>query len=403
MNVRDSRLFTISLAILLLGAGCAWLPAFTPATSTPAIPVTGAPSPEGFVAFREGFGLLPGTDPASQIKLQTNVSVRWAASLPPIPLEVTVIRRRRTMPDTTLLQNITTAAEIPAGMLQQQPAPLNFLLSWTDGKGYAWKYDATQADVAFASYDATVGKPSDAFSATETKSGIVATFPTDEALENAAKDFLISRGALSSAWGDPAPAFSWNEWWKNEQSAGRCMTNATLTSMRALTVADGSTIPPTFDANTASCVLPQFPGEETISFSLRQDNQDVYDEAGAFVTGARIIMRTDFLQPAEGSLQLTQEADRSDYVAIDQKTLIGELRAGGLRGFKGVETATDISIESFDQGLYRYDVELNGETRTFFIPAIRMNGWATLKDGSHVAYSSVVPLVKGDQYRNNSQ
>lgn len=395
MNSRNSRLFTISLAILLLGAGCVWFPKFTPPTSTPSAPVSGAPSPEGFVAFRVGFGLLPGTDPASRIKLQPNVSVRWATALPPVPQEVTVIRRRRTMPDTTLLQNITTAAEIPAGMLQQKPSPLSFLLSWTDGKGYGWKYDAAQGHVSFSPASGDGGAVPAIPSSTE----VLSSFPVDTLLENAAKDFLTSRGAVSGAWGEPSPAFSWNEWWQNEQTVGRCMTNDTIASMRALTIADGSMIPPTYDAKTTSCVAPQFPNKEVINFSLRQDNQPVLNENGEFINGAQVVMRADSLQPESGEVELTQEADRSDYIAIDSNTLINELRAGGLRGFKGVENATDVSIESFDQGLYRYDVQLNGETRTFFIPAIRMNGLATMKDGSRVAYSSVVPLVRGDQYR----
>jgi len=382
-----SRIFLISTAFLLLGAGCSWLPGFTPATSTPAIPLSGTPSPEGFVAFREGFGLLPGIDPASDIALQPNISVRWATSLPQIPAEVTVIRRHRTMPDTTMLQNLTTAAEIPAGMLQQQPSPLSFLLSWTDGKGFAWKYDAAQAHVSFSVTP----------SSTATK--ILASFPADANLENAAKDFLVSRGAPSASWGEPSPSFSWNEWWLNEQKIGRCMTAETIASMRELNAADGSAIPPTYNAKTSNCVTPQFPDKEEISFSLRQDNQPVYDENGEFIKGARVTMHADTLQPESGEMELTQGADRSDYVAIDSDMLINELRAGGLRGFKGVENAANISIESFDQGLYRYDVQSNGETRTYFIPAIRMNGWATMKDGSLVMYKSVVPLVRGDQYR----
>jgi len=324
---------------------------------------------------------------ASSTPIQ-HASVRWTITAPKIPTEVTVIRRRRTMPDSWFAENIASAVGIPSGVLKHDPMPRSLSMSWTDTDGYLWTYDAEYGRVFFVLQSQPTVKT-------------VSVLPADADLERSAGDFLKSRGVNMTLWGDAIPEFSWNEWWKNEQAAGRCMTTKTISQMRALQTADGSSIPQTSDMKLSTCTQTEFPAEETIAFSLSQDEQAIYDRDGSSAVAGRVSVRTDTLSAVRGWFELPKDGDRSNYPSINPDTLIQEIRVGGLRGSSGVENATDINIESFTQGLYRDDVPLNGETRTFFIPAIRMTGTATLSDGSHVPYASMIPLVRGDQYRGN--
>jgi hypothetical protein len=124
--------------LCLLGQGCISLPAITPPTS---VINEGEPSPEGLVTFQQGFGKLSGTRPIISPMILPNITV--TAVMPAIPQAVTVLREWDAAPNDTLLRNITTAVQLPPGVLGAKPTGESLVLRWKDEDGIQWSYDAT--------------------------------------------------------------------------------------------------------------------------------------------------------------------------------------------------------------------------------------------------------------------
>ena len=134
------RFVGVVFGLLLLGQGCIpRLPAIAP--STP-IAKEGEPSPEGFVTFSEGFGALPGVSPSLPTATASSRMVINAA-MPVIPPAVTVLREWDAAPNDTLLRNITTAVQLPPGILGATPVGESLVVRWQDEDGIQWSYDAT--------------------------------------------------------------------------------------------------------------------------------------------------------------------------------------------------------------------------------------------------------------------
>lgn len=385
MTIRFSCLIPLAL-LALLGAGCS-----TSSSLNVEVPQSkGAPSPEGYVTFNKGYGLIPGGNPLSEPRSDFAISVRWEADLPNIPPDVTVLRRRRTLPDTSLLQNITTALDIPAGALRHDPKSRVLNVEWLDDQGYDWTYDGRRARITFTLPDSEIQK----IPAT------VASLPTDQAITERAESFLTDRGMLAKGWGRAFMAFSWNEWWKNHVENGRCMNANALLSIQSIAKkVDLSKLPDLPMRKFASCKDPEFPNIQHAQLSLSQDNQIVYDQNGVPYIAAQVDIRTDTLQVISGSIELMKDLDRSNYPAMSLSTFVEHLRRGGVAGFPDEASGGEVVITSFRWGLYRHDVVIENEERTYFIPAIQGQGTISYWDGSVHPYSLIIPLAEDGEYQ----
>jgi hypothetical protein len=348
----------------------------------------GAPTPEGFVSFNEGFGKIPGPIPSPPARAGFDPAIEWATELPAHPTEVTILRMHQTLPDSSFLQNITTALRMPAGVLQSNPVAESMSMQWRDKDGYRWSYDAEESRITFERI-----AQADVFT--------VNALPTNDWIISIAEVFMTERGVDRRAWGKPQLVFSWNDWWLYMRQGHRCMTFASVGAMRELAQNDSLTQPalPTlpFDTNV-ECVQPEFPSRHVINYHLSQDGQEVFGATGERVVAAELIvdLSTDLIQ--SGWFDLVQDVDRSNYPVLPLKETIVNLQRGGLRGTRSYGTADVITITEFERGLYRHDTEVDGTKRTYFIPGIHASGDVELSDGGKEEFQTFVPLLREDAY-----
>lgn len=379
------RTLSIALAIILLGAGC--IQPISPTTPTAQAP--GTPSPEGPIAFREGFGKIPGRSPMTGSPRDYR-SVSWIAKPPSLASHITVLRKRQTLPNAKLLQNLTTGLGIPAGLLQQSPTTKQLRLEWVDNSEYHWSYDAEYGRIGFVRSKVV----RDALT--------VPSLSSAEKMGQSAKTFLVERGVFPlRAWGNPELGFSWSAWWKQEEASGRCMTNETIADLRSTAqdahVSDED-IPRLPQATNASCSEPEFPNRTLIQFGFNQDGQVVYDTDGTTVSGAEIVVRSDTQDVESGTFELLADADRSNYDSISEQEMLDFLMRGGAGGFPSWTLGGTVVYNAFSQGLYRHNAKENDERRTFYIPAVRAEGIVTLADGNKRPLVTMIPLLPLDQY-----
>ena len=177
------RVSAIILGLCLFGQGCITTPA-------PAQPVTGTqgePSPDGLVAFAQGFGILPIHAPSYPIG--SHPTVIFSAELPTLPTAVTVLRDWSSAPDDALLHNLTDALRIPAGMLGKNPIGEETSVRWHDDGGNVWNYDSEKNDVTVE----RAGAPAVA---------LPRTGDADLAIRTA-RVFIADHGIDTSGWGEP--------------------------------------------------------------------------------------------------------------------------------------------------------------------------------------------------------
>lgn len=370
------------LMLLLLGAGCASLIPSTPASTSVD---SGSPSPEGTIAYMQGFGLLPGKNPNVAGVSSPGIAVEWT-ELPALTPTVTVIRKRKTVPNATVLQNLTSAINIPVGALGANPSAKQLSLTWDDESGFRWNYDAKPDRLSFdrISYDAPI---------------VTSALATDEQLTQAATGAMTARGLLSSDWSSPYVVFSWKSWWDARVSEGKCMTNASLAIIKRMAIEsslDYDLLPSLAKTGSSDCVNPQFPNYQVVRYSLNKDGQRVYESDGMPTIGGEVVIRLDTLEAVRGWAELRREADRSNYESVQKDRLEAYLKQGGILGFP--KSTASYKITKFNQGAYHYSVDVNGEQRTFYIPAIQGEGLLTYKDGSTTPYAVIVPLTREDQF-----
>lgn len=377
-----------ALGLVLLGQGCLQKPVTAPATGSQPSP-TGEPTPEGFVGFKAGFGKLPGRAPKSDLPAGSRPSVALGTELPAIPLDVTVLRQRKTTPNESLLQNITTAFQIPAGVLGRAPKSTALTLRWQDNQGYAWSYDAASNRLTFER-------------SAEPEAATISALLDDGRLVQISKTFLDSRGITSRGWGQPEPSFSWFKWWERQLAENRCMDDKTLAAMRAYRQKDGkdgATAPPLPLRDTgARCLNPEFPTLQVVDYSATRDEQLVLDRHGETVLAARFVLNAKDGSAQSGWYELQPELDRSNYPALSGNEVLERLRAGGLNPLAGSAPGLTVTFDSFVLGLYRHEVTLDGQPRSYFIPALWARGTARRADGSVSGYATVVPLVRDEEF-----
>jgi hypothetical protein len=177
------RFSAIVLGLCLLGQGCITSP-------VPQQPVTGTqgePSPDGLVAFAQGFGLLPLKAPT--YTAGSHPTVVFGTELPNLPNAVTVLREWSSAPDDALLHNLTDALRIPAGMLGKSPTGESASVRWHDDGNNTWSYDSEKNMVQVE----RSGAPASAVARTSTNERAIQT----------ARVFIADHGIDTSGWGDP--------------------------------------------------------------------------------------------------------------------------------------------------------------------------------------------------------
>lgn len=369
-------------SFLLLGAGCVSL---IPTTSTTTSTDTGTPSPEGVIMFRQGFGLLPGKNPMPIDRPASNITVNWK-QLPDIPSDVTVIRKRSTLPNSTVLENLTSSMNVPIGTLELNPKTESLAVQWKDQSGFRWSYDAGTDRLSFENASASVAL-------TSAKPGV------DEMLTRSGAAFFSDRGLLSDSWGSPYLVYSWDRWWTARQKEGKCMTQASINVVRKMAAEsslDFDLLSSLSKSGLSDCVNPEFPNVQVVRFSTTQDGDQIYADDGTALIAAEVVLRADTNEIIRGWAELKRDADRSNYLAIQPDRLEAYLKQGGISGFP--TSAKSYSVSAFHKGEYRYIGTVNSEQRTFYIPAVQADGTLTYQNGSTIPYSIVVPLTREDQF-----
>ena len=374
--------FSLLASLVFLGAGCASM-----MPSTPVVPMasdSGTPSPEGLIAFSQGFGLLPGKNPMTVNRPVSTVSVNLE-NLPEYPSGITVIRKRSTMPNATVLQNISAATHIPIGTLEQNPKAKALTFEWQDSSGYRWKYDA-QTDRLEFEKDTTVS--------------LTTSKPlSDDVLLQVSSGFFKNRGLLSGDWGSPYTVFSWQKWWEDRMKENKCMSRSSIEVIRKMALEsslDFDLLSSLSSKDSSDCVDPEFPNLQVVRFSISKDGEMVFDRDGSAAIGAEAVVRMDTQEIVRGWVEIKREADRSNYLAIQPDRLEAYLKSGGISGFP--TSAKSFEAKKFNKGSYRYIAPVEDEKRTFYIPAIQAEGTLMYENGTSIPYAVVVPLTREDQF-----
>jgi hypothetical protein len=319
-------LFALCAALVLVGQGCFSAPR-TPSldeiTNTPTV------TPDGIVAFREGFGALPGPAPTIGTPANHQPPTVLNETLPNIPPDVTVLREWDTSPDANLLRNLTTAIGVPSGAFGASPQAGTLSLSWRDGAGYDWTYDAP-AHVLRVERSLPSASPS---VATDEERGTQALTAT--------RDFLVARGISTVGWGVPAAHVSSSGAWRVTYAASRDEQTVALARGDALL------------AGTAEGI-------------------------GDTVT--------------RGTFELPRSIDRSNYPALAQGEVLRRLRAGGTNPLPALPSDSAVTLDEFELVLYRHEGLVNGKIRVFYIPALSASGMLR-QGGTFSPYQTLVPLA----------
>lgn len=301
------KFFPLCAALLLFGQGC-----FAPPeqVSLDDVRVEALAAPDGVVAFREGFGKLPGSAPSYTSAAQPTVVLD--ADLPLLPPDVTVLREWDTAPDTNLLRNLTTAIGVPSGAFGVAPHTDALTLLWRDGAGYTWTYEA----------------PAHALRAERLLPAASPFAGTAEGLANTrilatVDDFIAARGIDTAGWGVPAVHTSSSGAWRVTYAASR---------------------------------------DEHAAFSTQGHSI----LAGSVEGVGESVMRA--------SLELPRSLDRSNYPALAQGEVLRRLRAGGTNPLPPLPEGSSVSFDAFQTVLYRHEGTVAGKTRVFYVPALHASG-----------------------------
>lgn len=371
----------IGLLVALMGAGCS---SFVPTPPTPSVD-SGSPSPEGVIAYMQGFGLLPGKNPNPILSVDPDIRVELVDLLPLTPT-VTVIRKRRTVPNDTVLQNLTSAINVPVGALGAHPKAKQMSITWDDESGFRWNYEARTDHLSFdrVSYDAPI---------------VTTSLASDEQLTQAATNAMIDRGLMSTDWSSPYVVFSWKAWWDARIAEGKCMTKSSLSIIKRMAIEsslDYDLLPSLSKTGSSDCVNPEFPNYQVVRYSLSKDGLRVFERDGMPTIGGEVVVRLDTQEIVRGWVELKHDADRSNYESLQKDRLETYLKQGGILGFP--KSTASYKLTKLAHGSYHYSVDVNGEQRTFYIPAVQGEGLLTFKDGTTTPYAVIVPLTREDQF-----
>ena len=345
----------------MLGAGC-----FTaPQSQQVAEPLIQTVN-ELVIAPQNGFGEIPAIP-----SMSGQPTVSFARALPTLPTKITVIRQRSGNPNETELRNLAAAIHLPGGIIGNRTYGKETLLEWTDDQQANWSYRASQQLLDF--------------SITTPPTAPFTTFqlPTNDKIIQIADSFLNGRGIQLRKYREGLVEPDWNLWWIRGKEQQRCMDNATLYSIRetAASVSLLSGTPPSLPlANSVTCTGTEFPARVVVRYHAMMDELDVVKSTGEYVQGAELIVDTLQHQVISGKIILTNDAERSDYNALNAQQVTAALQKGGLTGTQGALTLNTYSIVLL-------------KVNEYLIPSLKAVGSRINTNGDTEPIQLVVPLL----------
>lgn len=375
VRMRHPFLF-LAIPCVFLGAGCRL---FAPITTPSVAERLGTALPERPIAQERGFGSIPAI-PSPRLRPGTGGSVRLTTTLPSIPPSVTVLRIRSNQPNDAQIRNIAASFDLPGGIVGNHPIGQELLMSWKDGDGIRWSFDAAGRSIDFSVNSASPAALT------------VPTWTVRERIVQKALAFLDDHGVNRERMGTPYLEPDWIAWWETEQSLGRCMTADTIAEIRAISSSSSFSLqpPPALPSvRAARCVTPEFPSRIAVRMNATQDGQAIYDGDGVPFAGAMIYADAATGAVVSGTLAIRAEPDRSDYPAISADDARTRLLSGGQGGTpSGDVTIASVGFEWF----VRQDP--SNPAVTFLYPALVGAGTIRYANATTAPYSIVVPLVK---------
>jgi hypothetical protein len=330
-GMRSSFLLFLILSCLF-GAGCT---VFQPITFSPPPSTLGEPSPDGPVAFRRGFGALPGNSPQNTPS-KTPFTVVMQIPLPSLPNEVTVLRERSTEPADTLLRNITTAFHIPAGVVGPSTRERAAAVSWTSSSDHLrWTYD-TQTNTLHAERTASAA-------------GSMLTTPlSEDQIVGRAETVFHALGIDRNHWGHAVMTSSTGPW-------------------------------------------------KTVLYPATQDEQLIRTRDGAVVAAGTARIHEASLELDALSATLPTDVDRSNYPSITSQELFDRLRTAPIDTTL-LNTNPTLTVTLFERILVPV-VTPTQISRTYYIPAFFVTGvLRDGRERSATPFQTIVPLVRDDQF-----
>jgi len=346
-------------ALGLIGAGCA------PITSPKiAEPFRNFPSQQT-VPEKQGFGALP-----TLLAKPSTATVTLEEIPPTPPNEITVLHLRSGLPNETEFRNIAGALGLPGTLLGDLPQVRSLNLSWADPMGMTWTYDAAKHALRFQA------------PVVESPLTLQSLPPTADLIRIATTFFQTHLLAFSDML-DPQMAPDWNNWWAGQQEAGMCMTSEAVAWIRedATHPEQFTGFPPLPPREGRLCSATEFPNQHRILFPAAKDGLEIVQMDGSSVEASHLIADATRRTIVSGVILSPRNADRSDYLAVDLKTLEERFAAGGLSGASG-----DIRIKSYSKAYVQQD--------DFLIPVMIGHGFRKVAEDREQGFRMVVPLVR---------
>jgi len=354
------------LSVLLLAAGC-----LDPITSTNIAAPLGSLGSNN-ISQREGFGPLPATPAVAE----TNSVVRINTDLPSLQPYVTVLRLPPNGLDSVQFQNLTTALQMPVGLIGEQAKNLDFAFTWTNIDNEVWSYNSENRRLTYANAQNT---PSEQ---------LVDSWPSDEQIQDAVDAFMIGRGMDPLSYRNPMIQSKWKEFKRRVDAKEACISQSAINSFLQIKNAKiflDSNPPNIYQTN---CVNNQFPSRIPISFDLVTDERNIMNQNGQSEIGGGLVLNAATLKVEYGWLTLSASPARSEYPAISADQMRQDLLNGGLGG--AVAGSVDIN-ETFFAFI---ELPTNNEYGyKYLAPALVGSGVQNL-NGAKIPYNIVVPLTK---------
>ncbi|MFH1078328.1 MAG: hypothetical protein V1745_03570 [Patescibacteria group bacterium] len=369
------RLIFLLAACAISGAGCA---STSPLTSPQVAERIGTVLPEQPISQVGGFGVLP-KPPVPTLRPGTSGSVRLEADVPQIPETTMVLRIRSGRPNDTTIRSIASSYGLSDGIVGMRPQGQDLGMSWRDGEGFRWAFDALERRVDFMNEDRTDALTVSSWSARDQAALSVLTFLDDRA---------ISRDRLGDAYLDP----DWAAWWAAQAASGRCMTEASVAQVRAIAASSTLQLKPALelqDSRTSTCVAPEFPSRLIIRLNATQDGQGIFEADGTPLVGAAFYLDATTGDVRSGWFLGRTEPDRSSYPALDADAARTSLLSGGLGGTPdGDVTVTAVRFE------WTPVADESDASVTYLYPALVGEGTILHGDGTTAPYRIVAPIVR---------
>ncbi|MBU1348572.1 hypothetical protein KJ781_00700 [Patescibacteria group bacterium] len=370
------HLLVLIAAFATLGAGCRIT---SPLTSPQVAERIGTALPEQPIGQERGFGDIP-KPPVPRLRPGTSGSVRLETDFPQIPATTMVLRMRSGRPNDTTIRSIASSNNLSDGIIGTHPLGRDLDMSWSDGAGFRWSFNAVRRRVDFED---------------ETRTSDALTVSGWSAVDRAGEvsvAFLDDRGISRDRLGDPYLDPDWNRWWNEETANGRCMTEATIAQVRAIASSPEFLLqpPPRLeDESASSCVTHEFPSRMVVRMNATQDGQGIFQSDGTPLIGAAFLIDATTGDVRSGWFLGRTEPDRSSYPALDGDAVRTFLLSGGLGGTPSGDVTLTAARFEWTPIADEADPSL-----TYLYPALVGEGMIRYADGKTAPYRIVAPIVR---------